>query len=130
MVTAIVLNTGAEPAQNIVVQVVDISTGRPLPIGDEQRIDAISVGGSGVVQVRFDTEGKLGDFQIRVIVDPNNLIAESDETGRAYEAATAEARSLGIFGAPTFVTRGEIFWGDDRLEDAVRWHGKGTLVRR
>jgi 2-hydroxychromene-2-carboxylate isomerase len=64
--------------------------------------------------------------------DPARVIglAKSDETGRAYDAATAEAKSLGIFGAPTFVTRGEIFWGDDRLEDAVRWHGKGTLVRR
>ena len=57
-------------------------------------------------------------------------LAESEETGRAYDAATAEAKALGIFGAPTFVTRGEVFWGDDRLEDAVRWHGKGTLLRR
>lgn len=57
-------------------------------------------------------------------------LAGSDETGRAYDAATAEAKSLGIFGAPTFVTRGEIFWGDDRLEDAVQWHAKGTLLRR
>jgi 2-hydroxychromene-2-carboxylate isomerase len=64
--------------------------------------------------------------------DPARVLklAQSDETGRAYEAAAAEAKSLGIFGAPTFVTRGEVFWGDDRLEDAVRWHGKGTLVRR
>jgi 2-hydroxychromene-2-carboxylate isomerase len=64
--------------------------------------------------------------------DPNRVLAlaESDETGRAYDQATAEAKALGVFGAPTFVTRGEIFWGDDRLEDAVRWHGKGTLVRR
>ena len=57
-------------------------------------------------------------------------LASSDETGQAYDAATAEAKSLGIFGAPTFVTRGEIFWGDDRLADAVRCHGKGTLLRR
>ncbi|MBX9824693.1 MAG: DsbA family protein [Xanthobacteraceae bacterium] len=64
--------------------------------------------------------------------DPERVLtlAQSDETGRAYEAATAEAKGLGIFGAPSFVTRGEIFWGDDRLEDAVRWHGKGTLLRR
>ena len=57
-------------------------------------------------------------------------LAQSDETGRAYDEATAEAKSLGIFGAPTFVTRGEMFWGDDRLEDAVRWHAQGTLLRR
>ena len=47
------------------------------------------------------------------------------------KTATAEARSLGIFGVPTFATRGEIFWGDDRLEDAIRWHQsaeRGTLV--
>ena len=33
-----------------------------------------------------------------------------------------KARSLGIFGAPTFVTGdGELFWGDDRLDAAVAW---------
>ena len=34
--------------------------------------------------------------------------AASEATTKAYEAATAEARSLGIFGVPTFVSRGEI----------------------
>jgi 2-hydroxychromene-2-carboxylate isomerase len=64
--------------------------------------------------------------------DPARVLklAQSDEVGRAYDAATDEAKSLGIFGAPTFATRGEIFWGDDRLEDALRWHAKGTLQRR
>jgi 2-hydroxychromene-2-carboxylate isomerase len=64
--------------------------------------------------------------------DPARVLAlaASDEISRAYDDATAEAKRLGIFGAPTFATRGEIFWGDDRLEDAVRWHAKGTLVRR
>jgi len=64
--------------------------------------------------------------------DPARVLplARSDEIGRAYDEATAEAKSLGIFGAPSFVTRGEMFWGDDRLEDAVRWYANGTLVRR
>lgn len=64
--------------------------------------------------------------------DPARVLAlaASGEIGRAYDEATAEARALGIFGAPSFVTRGEVFWGDDRIEDAVRWHAKGTLVRR
>jgi 2-hydroxychromene-2-carboxylate isomerase len=56
-------------------------------------------------------------------------LARSEATGRAYDAATDEARTLGIFGVPTFVTRGELFWGDDRLDDAVRWHATGTLRR-
>ena len=54
-------------------------------------------------------------------------LAESEEVAGAYAAATDEARALGIFGAPTFVARGEVFWGDDRLEDAVTWAQRGTL---
>jgi 2-hydroxychromene-2-carboxylate isomerase len=68
---------------------------------------------------------EIGQDPARVVA-----LAQSDEIGRAYDAATAEARSLGIFGAPTFVTRGEIFWGDDRLENAVRWHQHGKLLLR
>ena len=34
---------------------------------------------------------------------------------------TAEAQARGIFGAPSFVCRGELFWGDDRLEAALAW---------
>lgn len=33
-----------------------------------------------------------------------------------------EARSRGIYGAPTFLTEdGELFWGNDRLEPALAW---------
>lgn len=48
--------------------------------------------------------------------------AESDEVRAAYRAATDEARALGIFGVPTFATGNELFWGDDRLNDAIQWH--------
>jgi len=34
---------------------------------------------------------------------------------------TAEAERRGIFGAPTFFARGELFWGNDRLEQALAW---------
>ena len=39
-------------------------------------------------------------------------------------AETDVARKLAIFGSPTFVVGDEIFWGDDRLEDAVSWANK------
>ena len=29
------------------------------------------------------------------------------------------AKSLGIFGAPSFVVDGEVFWEDDRLDDVI-----------
>ncbi len=62
--------------------------------------------------------------------DPQRVVtlAQSDAIGRAYDAATDEARKLGIFGVPSFVTRGEVFWGDDRLEDAIRWHRERTTA--
>ena len=55
-------------------------------------------------------------------------LVRSDAIGQAYSVATEEARRLNIFGAPTFVTRGELFWGDDRLDDAVTWHARGKVV--
>jgi len=31
-------------------------------------------------------------------------------------------KRLGLFGAPSFTTTdGELFWGNDRLEQALRW---------
>jgi 2-hydroxychromene-2-carboxylate isomerase len=53
--------------------------------------------------------------------------AASAKIGEAYDAATGEARKLGIFGSPTFVVGRELFWGDDRLDDAVAWHQQGAL---
>ena len=26
-----------------------------------------------------------------------------------------------IFGSPSYIVEGKLFWGDDRLEDAVNW---------
>ena len=38
---------------------------------------------------------------------------------------TAQAQTFGIFGAPTFrTTDGELFWGDDRLEQALAYATK------
>jgi 2-hydroxychromene-2-carboxylate isomerase len=37
-------------------------------------------------------------------------------------AQTRRAQDLGIFGAPSFIAEdGELFWGDDRLEQALSW---------
>lgn len=63
--------------------------------------------------------------------DPQRVLAlaQSDEVARAGEAETAAARGLGIFGSPTFVVGGEVFWGDDRLEDAISWLEHGEVRR-
>lgn len=37
-----------------------------------------------------------------------------------YRAQTEQAKAAGVFGAPTYVWRGEPFWGQDRLEFVAR----------
>ena len=45
--------------------------------------------------------------------------AGSTEVKAALRAQTERAIELGIFGAPSFVGGVELFWGNDRLEDAI-----------
>jgi len=53
--------------------------------------------------------------------------SEGDDVVELYEAATEAAKKLGIFGSPTFVVGNELFWGDDRLDDAINWFRHGSL---
>ncbi len=41
------------------------------------------------------------------------------EVKQALREATATANELGVFGVPTIAIDDELFWGDDRLEDAA-----------
>ncbi|MDX8461196.1 2-hydroxychromene-2-carboxylate isomerase [Mesorhizobium humile] len=47
--------------------------------------------------------------------------ADSDAAKADLAVATEQAKALGIFGSPSFLVDGEVFWGDDRLNDAMRW---------
>jgi 2-hydroxychromene-2-carboxylate isomerase len=46
--------------------------------------------------------------------------AAAPEIAEKYRAYTAEALALGVFGAPSYVIDGEIFWGQDRLDFVER----------
>lgn len=76
------------------------------------------------------SEPNLSESLVEIGQNPSRVmsLARSDAIGHAYVAATDEARLLMIFGAPTFVSRGELFWGDDRLDDAIAWHARGSLA--
>lgn len=47
--------------------------------------------------------------------------ANAPQNKDAFKAQTARAIERGIFGAPSFVVGRELFWGDDRLDDAIAW---------
>jgi 2-hydroxychromene-2-carboxylate isomerase len=47
--------------------------------------------------------------------------AQASETKDAFRAQADKAVALGIIGAPSFVVDGEVFWGSDRLTQALDW---------
>ena len=57
-------------------------------------------------------------------LDPETALprAESEVNKARLKAECARAAEIGIFGAPSLVTEdGELFWGDDRLEQGLDW---------
>ncbi len=47
--------------------------------------------------------------------------ASSPDGKKPLRRQTTEAEAIGLFGAPHFVVGGEVFWGNDRLEEALGW---------
>jgi 2-hydroxychromene-2-carboxylate isomerase len=63
--------------------------------------------------------------------DPMRVLerAGAENVSLQLERETDAARTLGIFGSPTFTIEKELFWGDDRLGDAIQWYRFGHLRR-
>ena len=96
------------------------------------------------VAAALDLAGRIGAAiwaQQRNVADPAVLAAllaeaglppsvlqdaQQDAAAARYAQYTAEARDLGVFGAPSYVIDGEIFWGQDRLDFVQRrlMHGR------
>ena len=54
-------------------------------------------------------------------LDPQRLAQSQQDGAKAlYAAHTAQAIDAGVFGAPSYVIDGEIFWGQDRLDFVER----------
>jgi 2-hydroxychromene-2-carboxylate isomerase len=52
--------------------------------------------------------------------------AVSDANKAALRAHTDAAIARGLFGAPTMFAGREMFWGDDRVEEALAWARGGN----
>ncbi len=63
--------------------------------------------------------------------DPEAALARAiaPENDASLQEETDLALRLGLCGSPCFVVGAEVFWGDDRLEDAIAWLRHGTLRR-
>lgn len=53
--------------------------------------------------------------------------AQAERTKARLREQTERARARGIFGAPTFLVGAEMFWGNDRLDDALLFASERKL---
>ena len=80
-----------------------------------------------VMLANFAEDREIGDAAVihgilaGLGVDGGAVIAaaQGDACKAGLRARTAAAQSHGVFGAPTFFVGDEMFWGNDRLEDAL-----------
>lgn len=80
----------------------------------------------------FGEGGRIADPDVlRPALDAAGLdgaallaVAAGDAAKAELRANTDAAVAHGIFGAPSFVAAdGEMFWGDDRMDEALQWAG-------
>ncbi len=79
------------------------------------------------MRLAFREGGELG--QLRVVQDAGERVEiDAEEIARAVQepeikeavrATNEQALELGVIGVPTVLVGDELFWGDDRLEDAA-----------
>tara|TARA_A100001388_G_scaffold235913_1_gene189730 strand:+ start:64 stop:660 length:597 start_codon:yes stop_codon:yes gene_type:complete len=72
------------------------------------------------------TEPNISEIFKELKIDKEKAIkdANSSEIDKQYLKNTESARENKVFGSPSFIVNGEIFWGDDRMEDAITWSKK------
>ena len=75
--------------------------------------DDLDISDPKVIEACLDYAGVSGIEKIKSAVTP--------ESRNTLRLQTEQAIAAGIFGAPTFVVDQEIFWGNDRLEQAIAW---------
>ena len=71
-------------------------------------------------------EPSISEICKELKMNKNDIISEAKTKliEDKYLANTNSARENKIFGSPTFVVNNEIFWGDDRMEDAIKFFKK------
>jgi len=76
----------------------------------------------------IDSEAQVREVLAGLGLDATTVIAEatSDARRSALRHATQQAQVRGIFGAPMFFVRDEMFWGNDRLDDALALAGRSA----
>jgi carboxymethylenebutenolidase len=105
LITAVALHDGAEPAMHITDAVLRAVWVEERHIADEATLAAL-------LAERELPARRLED-------------SHSQAVQERYELHTQAAIDAGVFGAPSYVVDGEIFWGQDRLDFLERRLARG-----
>ena len=65
----------------------------------------------------------IAEILVSCGLSPDAVIsaAAMPENKEKLKRRSEQAVDLGLFGAPSFLVDGELFWGNDRLQDALAW---------
>ena len=76
--------------------------------------------------IEAGSERNLNDSFSKINLDAEKIIATANSSKilQQYNQNTQTAKDKSVFGSPTFIVGSELFWGDDRLEDAIEWARK------
>jgi len=76
--------------------------------------------------------GVIAGLIAEIGLEPDAVLtrAENEANKTLLKSETARAANLGIIGAPSLVTEdGEVFWGNDRLEQGLDWAVEATFAK-
>lgn len=99
-----------------------LASGMILALGDRgDRVDAMS---HAILEAHWRDDADLSDvLTLRALAerlghDADDLLerAQSDQVAAQYAANSQMALAASVFGSPTYVLDGEVFYGQDRLE--------------
>lgn len=102
----------------------------------EEGLDAFRLS-HALLRALWAEERDTSEAAVRIAVAEENgldgkaLVAreQSPAVQALYQRYSQEAEALGVFGSPTFVLDGELFWGQDRLDFVDRALAQHAAVR-
>jgi len=83
--------------------------------------DDLDIATTDVISLCLERAGVSVNDKIERALAPANQSLLRSQTERAV--------TMGVFGAPTFIVGQELFWGNDRLEQALAWCESPSLGR-
>jgi 2-hydroxychromene-2-carboxylate isomerase len=81
-------------------------------------------------ELEIESEAAIADALARAGIDPDGFATYLEERGRAELAALQrEAEAQGVFGVPSYLVDGQLYWGNERLERVREQLAAGAPAR-